>query len=217
MQIHVGTPILDHNETQARRNNQLLKEKNIFMINVMSSPGAGKTTLLEKTIDILKDKIRIAVIEGDLATAQDAERIAEKGVPVVQINTNGGCHLDANMIAKTLGNFDLDNLDLMIIENVGNLVCPAEFNLGEDLRVSLLSTTEGNDKITKYPVIFRQSHLLIVNKIDLVPYTDFSMERLYNDAKLINSALEILETSARTGQGIEEWCAWLEKASKSKV
>ena len=216
MQIHVGTPILDHNEAQARRNSQLLKEKHVFMINVMSSPGAGKTTLLEKTIDILKDKLRMGVIEGDLATAQDAERIAEKGVPVVQINTNGGCHLDANMIAKTLVNFDLDNLDLMIVENVGNLVCPAEFNLGEDLRVSLLSTTEGNDKITKYPVLFRQSHLLIVNKLDLVPYTDFNMERLYTDAKLINKDIEILETSARTGQGIEEWCAWLEKASKSK-
>lgn len=217
MQIHVGTPILHHNEAQARRNSQLLKEKNVFMINIMSSPGAGKTTLLERTIELLKDRVNIGVIEGDLATAQDAERIAGKGVPVVQINTNGGCHLDAQMINKTLVNFNLEDLDLMIVENVGNLVCPAEFNLGEDLRVVLLSTTEGNDKVTKYPVIFKQSHLLLVNKIDLLPYTDFSMDRLYQDSKFINPELTVMETSARTGEGIEEWCLWLEKLCKSRA
>jgi hydrogenase nickel incorporation protein HypB len=217
MQYQVGTPILNHNQLLARQIKDLLKQKQVFMINMMSSPGAGKTTLLEKSIDLLKDKLKLAVIEGDLATAQDAERIAKKGVPVVQINTNGGCHLDAGMIKEKLALFDLDDLELVIVENVGNLVCPAEFDLGENLRVVVLSTAEGNDKVTKYPVIFRQSHVLLVNKIDLIPYTDFDLARLFQDAEMINQDLKIMEISARTGQGIKEWCRWLEKASRLKA
>jgi hydrogenase nickel incorporation protein HypB len=216
MQYQVGTPILNHNQLQAQQNKDFLKQKKVFMINIMSAPGAGKTTLLEKTIDLLKDKLKLAVIEGDLATAQDADRIAKKGVPVVQINTNGGCHLDARMIRDKLELFDLDDLELVIVENVGNLVCPAEFDLGEDLRVVVLSTAEGNDKVTKYPVIFRQSHVLLVNKMDLIPFTDFNIERLHQDSQLVNKGLMVMEVSARTGQGIKEWCVWLEKTSRSK-
>ncbi|MBS4024386.1 MAG: hydrogenase nickel incorporation protein HypB [Clostridia bacterium] len=216
MQYQVDTPILNHNQLQAQQNKDLLKQKKVFMINIMSAPGAGKTTLLEKSIDLLKNNLKLAVIEGDLATALDAERIAKKGVPVIQINTNGGCHLDARMIGEKLELFDLDDLDLVIVENVGNLVCPAEFDLGEDLRIVVLSTAEGNDKVTKYPVIFRQSHVLLVNKIDLIPFTDFTLERLYQDSQLVNKDLLVMEASARTGQGIKEWCEWLEKASRSK-
>ena len=177
----------------------------------MSSPGAGKTTLLEKTIDQLKDRFRIGVIEGDIQTSADAERIAAHGVQVVQINTDGACHLDGNMIREALNQLDLDALDLLVVENVGNLVCPAEFDVGEKHKVMILSTTEGDDKPKKYPLMFQESSVLLVNKIDLLPYIDCRLEVIHEAAADLNPNLKVLEISATTGEGLALWTNWLEE------
>jgi hydrogenase nickel incorporation protein HypB len=176
----------------------------------MSGPGAGKTSVLEKTLTPPAG-LRIGVIEGDIAGSDDAERIARCGAPVVQINTGGACHLDANMIYEVLGELPLQELDLLVIENVGNLVCPAEFNLGENLKVMVLSIAEGHDKPLKYPLMFQESSALILNKIDLAPYLDVDLEKIRRDASLLNPRLKIFEVSCRTGQGLPEWVAWLKE------
>jgi hydrogenase nickel incorporation protein HypB len=175
----------------------------------MSSPGAGKTSLLEKTIDALKDEIGIGVIEGDIQSSIDAERIAKKGVIAVQINTDGACHLDANMIRQTFNNFNFREMDLLLVENVGNLVCPAEFYVGEDFKVMMLSVAEGDDKPSKYPLMFRESRVLLINKIDLLPYVDCSIDKMKEDSLKINPALTIFEVSCKTGEGLAEWYDWL--------
>jgi len=180
-------------------------------LNLMSSPGAGKTTLLEKTIDLLKDRLRIGVIEGDIQTSADAERIAGHGVQVVQINTDGACHLDGNMIREALTELDLDALDLLVVENVGNLVCPAEFDVGENHKVMILSTTEGDDKPKKYPLMFQESSVLLVNKIDLLPYINCRMTVIRQESAEINPNLKVLEISATTGEGLPLWTNWLEE------
>ena len=203
--VRLDSPILLRNEEAAREIRDLCQENKIFLVNIMSSPGAGKTTLLEATLRRLDRRVRTAVIEGDLATTRDADRIAALGVPAVQLNTNGACHLDARMVLQALSQLDLANLDLVIVENVGNLVCPAEFDLGESLRVVVLSTTEGNDKVSKYPLIFRTAGLMVLNKVDLLPYTDFSVPELAADTRLINPDLEILHVSARSGDGLDAW------------
>jgi len=209
MKVSVVKNILEANERIAQQNRALFDEKGLTVMNLMSSPGAGKTTLLEKTIDALKDHLRLGVIEGDIQSSQDAERIASKGIPVVQINTGGACHLDGNMIRDTFGEFDFDSLDLLVVENVGNLVCPAEFKVGEDFKAMILSVTEGDDKPSKYPLMFHESSVLLINKIDLLPYVDCSIEKVKEEALKINPHLTIFEISCKTNEGLTQWFDWL--------
>ena len=209
MKVPVIRNILEANDRIAAENRALLDKHRVFCFNLMSSPGAGKTTLLERTIEALAGKVGIGVIEGDITSDEDAKRVAKKGVKAVQINTDGGCHLDGGMILTAMGQFDLSKLDLMIVENVGNLVCPAEFNVGEHMKIMILSVAEGDDKPLKYPLMFRTSSALIINKIDLLPHVDCSVEKIRKRALKINPKLTIFEVSARTGQGIEAWAKWL--------
>ncbi len=216
--IKLESNILGSNELLARKNRNEFQNQGILVLNMMSSPGAGKTTLLERTIELLNGQLRLGVIEGDLYTDQDAQRIEKKGVQVIQINTEGTCHLDAGMVGKAFKNLpENDNLDIIFIENVGNLVCPAEFDLGEDCKVVVLSTAEGNDKPLKYPLIFHESRAVILNKIDLLPYTDFSLERFHKDLENINPNAKTFLVSGRTSQGIQDWTDWLlEEVHKKK-
>lgn len=215
MKVKVVTNILEANDRIAAENRKKFEEAGVFVMNVMSGPGAGKTSLLEKTIQELSGKMKIGVIEGDIAGADDAERIDKLGIPVVQINTGGGCHLDANMITDVLDDLPpLKELDLLIIENVGNLVCPAEFKLGEDMKVMLLSVAEGHDKPLKYPLMFQESSALILNKIDLLPYTDTDIGKMRKDSLSLNPNLIIFEVSCKTGQGITEWTNWVQTLVK---
>ncbi len=215
MKVKVVANILEANDRIAAENRKKFRDAGVFVMNVMSGPGAGKTSLLERTILKLKDTVRIGVIEGDIAGADDAERIDRLGIPVVQINTGGGCHLDANMITDVLADLPpLDELDLLIIENVGNLVCPAEFKLGEDMKVMLLSIAEGHDKPLKYPMMFQESTALVLNKIDLLPYTDTDIEKIRRDSLSLNPNLKIFEVSCKTGEGIAEWAQWVQTLIK---
>lgn len=215
MKVKVVANILEANDRIAAENRNKFNEAGVFVMNVMSGPGAGKTSLLERTIQELSGKIKIGVIEGDIAGADDAERIDKLGIPVVQINTGGGCHLDANMITDVLEDLPpLKDLDLLIIENVGNLVCPAEFKLGEDMKVMLLSVAEGHDKPLKYPLMFQESSALILNKIDLLPYTDADIGKMKKDSLSLNPNLKIFEVSCKTGQGITEWTNWVQTLVK---
>ena len=216
MKINVVKDILEANDRIAMENRNIFNENNLLVFNLMSSPGAGKTTLLERTISSLKDEIRIGVIEGDIQSSHDAERIAQEGVPVVQINTGGACHLDGNMIRDTFGSFNFAGLDLLVVENVGNLVCPAEFQVGEDFKAMILSVTEGDDKPSKYPLMFRESKVLIINKIDLLPYLDCSLDRIKSEALKINPNLVLFEVSCKTGEGLEPWYSWLKNEIKMK-
>lgn len=216
MEIQVMEDILGKNDQIAAQNQALFAQKGIFALNLMGSPGAGKTSLLEKTMAALKDDIRMAVIEGDLFTSKDADRIAQYDVPVIQINTSGGCHLDAAMVQKVLTQLDLDNLDLLIIENVGNLVCPAEFNVGEDTKAVVLSVTEGDDKPLKYPLVFKESAIAVINKVDLVPYTNFDMVSAKKDISAIHPQVPIVEVSCAKGTGLEQWYDWLRQQTSAK-
>ena len=216
MKISVVRNVLEANDRIAQQNRVMFKENNLFVINLMSSPGAGKTSLLEKTIDALKDDLIIGVIEGDIQSSHDAERVAKKGVTAVQINTDGACHLDGNMIRDTFGEFNFKELDLLVVENVGNLVCPAEFNLGEDFKIMILSITEGDDKPSKYPLMFHESKALLINKIDLLQYVDCSIDKIRKDAHMINPNLLIFEVSCRTGEGLEAWFDWLRSSVKKE-
>ena len=194
MQLEVNANIKDINDSYAAENRDIFTNKHILVLNIIGSPGAGKTTLLERLITLLESRLRVAVIEGDLATDKDAARIAALGAEVIQINTDGACHLDAKVIAKVLSAFDLDQLDLIIIENVGNLVCPASFDLGEDLRLVVMSTAEGSDKPAKYPGTFLSADWLVLTKIDLLDYLDFDLNAALTDAKRIQPALKIFQT-----------------------
>ena len=209
MKVTVVKNVLDANERIAAENRRLFDEKKIYVINLMSSPGAGKTSLVEKTITALKDRWRIAVIEGDIQDTCDADRVAALGIPAVQINTGGACHIDGNMVREALPALDLNRIDLLISENVGNLVCPAEFKIGENAKVMILSTPEGADKPAKYPLMFQESAVMIINKIDLTPYVDFDLEKARRDALALNRNLRIFEVSCKTGQGLENWFQWL--------
>ena len=209
--IRVEADLLASNEAAAQHNRRHFIAHGVYVINVMSAPGAGKTTLLERTIERLGRRYRIGVIEGDVQAREDADRIARHGVPVEQINTGGACHLDGRRVHEILDHFDLDVLDLLIIENVGNLVCPAEFDLGEHDKVMLLSVTEGDDKPLKYPLMFHVARVLLLNKVDLLPHLDFDVDRALHDARALNLDLEVFEVSARTGEGIDGWIAWLER------
>lgn len=216
MKISVIKNILEANDRIAQENRAIFDEKGLMVINLMSSPGAGKTCLLEKTIDALKDDLRIGVIEGDVQSSQDAERIAKSGIPVVQINTGGACHLDGNMIREAFQEFNFDALDLLVVENVGNLVCPAEFKVGEDFKAMILSVAEGDDKPSKYPLMFHESKVLLINKIDLLPYVDCSIEKIRKEALKINPNMTIFEISCKTGEGLETWYTWPKQETKSR-
>jgi len=209
MKVKVVTRILEANDRIADENRKRFQDAGVYVVNLMGAPGAGKTTLLERTIQALKPHCRIGVIEGDIVGSDDAERIGALDVPVVQINTGGACHLDANMISEVLSEFPLKELDLLIIENVGNLVCPAEFKVGEDLKMMVLSVAEGHDKPLKYPLMFRESAALVLNKIDLLPYMNTDMNKVRNDSLALNPQLKIFEVSCTTGAGIEPWAQWL--------
>jgi len=216
MKVSVVKNILEANERIAQENRAIFDEKNLVVFNLMSSPGAGKTSLLEKTIGALKDELRMGVIEGDIQSSQDAERIAAMGIPAVQINTGGACHLDGNMIRDTFKEFDFDALDLLVVENVGNLVCPAEFQVGEDFKAMILSVAEGDDKPAKYPLMFHESEILLVNKIDLLPYVDCSVEKIREEALKVNPGLTIFEISCKTGEGLGAWYDWLRDKVKAR-
>ncbi|MGA2554055.1 MAG: hydrogenase nickel incorporation protein HypB [Smithella sp.] len=209
MKVTVVKNVLDANDRIAAENRELFDRHKVFVINLMSSPGAGKTTLVEKTIAALKDRYRIGVIEGDIQDTYDADRIAKLDIPVVQINTGGACHIDGNMIREALPTFDLSKTDLLIIENVGNLVCPAEFKIGENVKIMLLSTPEGADKPAKYPLMFQESSALLINKMDLMQYVDFDLEKARRDALALHKDLKIFEVSCKTAAGLETWIAWL--------
>jgi hydrogenase nickel incorporation protein HypB len=207
--ITIERRVLEKNDAVAALNRRRLADHRLFSFNVVSSPGAGKTTLLERTIEALKDHWRIAVIEGDVQTDFDAQRVARYGVPAIQLVTNGGCHLEAPLVQDALAQLDLGALDVVIIENVGNLVCPANYDLGEALKVVVLSTTEGDDKPLKYPAMFRNASVLVINKTDLLPYVACDMEALRRHALDINPGLTVFELSCTTGAGLPAWCAWL--------
>ena len=209
MEIKVVKDILGANEQIAARNQQLLDSNNVFAVNLMSSPGAGKTSLILATLKRLKGKIKVGVIEGDVSSSLDAEVIGKEGVPVVQINTGGGCHLDANMVFSALGSVPLKDIKLLFIENVGNLICPAEFALGEHRKVLISSTPEGDDKPFKYPLMFHQADAVLINKIDLLPYLKFDIQAFSRTVKGMNQKVEIFPISCTTGQGIREWVSWL--------
>ena len=210
MKVKVITRILEANDRIAAENRKLFNKAGVYVINLMSAPGAGKTSLIERTITELHRKLRIGVIEGDIAGTGDAQRIEKLGIPVIQINTGSACHLDANMINEAIVDLPLKDLDLLIVENVGNLVCPAEFKVGEDMKVMILSITEGDDKPLKYPLMFQESSALILNKIDLLSYTNADLEKIKKDSLSLNPNLKIFEVSCKTGQGIAEWTEWLQ-------
>ena len=217
MKVSLNTNVLTNNNMAAQFNRELFMNSKTLVINLMSSPGAGKTTLLEETVKALSHKYRIGVIEGDLATEKDAERIRQHGAKAVQINTHGGCHLDARMIAATLPEFDLDEFDILFIENVGNLVCPSGYDLGQHHKIAVLSVPEGNDKIPKYPQMFMRTELVLLNKVDLLPYLDFDVEMAIEDLKGINPQSKLLQVSATTQQGMDQWYSWIEKAYEACV
>jgi len=209
MKVKVVTNILEANERLAAENRDIFREAGVYVINLMSAPGAGKTSVLERTIKEINGRLRLGVIEGDIAGTDDAQRIENLGIPVVQINTGGACHLDANMIREVMNDLPLRDVDILFIENVGNLVCPAEFKVGEDIKVMLLSIAEGHDKPLKYPLMFQESTALLLNKIDLLPYTNADLEKMRKDSLSLNPKLKIFDVSCRTGEGIGDWVNWL--------
>ncbi len=219
-EIKVVRRVLDANEIMARANRQLFAERRIFVLNLMSSPGSGKTTTLEKTLSHLMQDFRCAVIVGDICTTQDADRLAASGAPVVQINTDefgGDCHLAAHVIEKALDGLDLEAIDILIVENIGNLVCPAEFDIGEDKRAVILSVTEGEDKPLKYPLMFRACDAALLNKIDLLPYLDYDVKLAAANILQIKPGMPVFETSAKTEEGFGPWLAWLRDSAKEKL
>lgn len=216
MQIPVIRNVLEANEKVAARIREKLMERGILALNLISSPGAGKTTLLERTLHDLGEKYKMAVIEGDLQTDNDARRVAATGVQAVQINTDGGCHLDSNLVMAALEQIDLDGLDILFIENVGNLVCPVEFDCGEDAKVALLSVPEGDDKPEKYPLLFHLAGATLLNKTDLLPYIDFDVEKALRRIKILNPESEIFQVSCRDGANLDKWYAWLERMRAEK-
>ena len=216
MRVAVVKNILDANSRIAKENRKLFDDHNLTVINLMSSPGAGKTTLLEQMGTHFAGQMKTGVIEGDIQTTLDAERVAAAGLQAVQIETDGACHLDANMIQNALENLDLATIDLLIVENVGNLVCPAEFNVGENLKVMMLSVTEGDDKPYKYPLMFRESQVLLISKVDLLPHLRCDIEKIKEAARSINPDLIIFEISAYTGQGLDDWHNWIREQTTIK-
>lgn len=214
MEIDINRNVLDANDGDARENRSLFREKQVFVLNVMSAPGSGKTTLLIRSIKRLQPDIRCAVIVGDISTANDAERLAKTGVPVIQINTEafgGDCHLSARRIALAASTLPLSQVDLLIVENIGNLVCPAEFDIGEDAKAVVISVTEGEDKPLKYPLMFRVSDVTLYNKTDLLPHLDYDMDQAISNIGRIHPGMPVFQVSARTGEGFSPWIDWLKE------
>jgi len=209
MKVQVIQNILSANEQIAQENRRLFDARGLLVLNVMASPGAGKTSFIERTIKALRDRLRIGVIEGDIASSIDADRVARLNIPAVQINTGGACHLDANMIRSALPKLPLDETDLLLIENVGNLVCPTDFALGEHLKVLVASTPEGNDKPYKYPSIFSAVDALVLNKVDLLPLLDFDLDNFRRGVEALNPDVAFFPVSCKTGEGIPSWAEWL--------
>ena len=209
-EIDLGSDLLASNEQLAKQNRALFDEHRVYVFNLMSAPGSGKTSLLERTLPKIRDRFNVSVIEGDIQSTKDADRIRSLGIDAFQINTGSLCHLDARMIHNSLHHFDLHGLDMIIIENVGNLVCPAEFDLGEDQRVMVYSVTEGHDKPKKYPLMFFRSDLILINKTDLIPHTDFDLGKARKETVDVNSRADIIELSCKTGEGFDRWLAWLD-------
>ena len=209
MEIKVVKQILEWNEDCSNEIKKDLKEKKVCLINVLGSPGAGKTSLIVRMIEKLKEKYRIGVIEGDIAGQIDAEKIDRMGIPVVQLQTDGACHIEAMSIQHMLPMFNLDELDLLFVENIGNLVCPAEFNIGENFRVAVLSVPEGDDKVEKYPLMFQTSDALVLHKYDMMPYFEFDDKRVEQDAVDCNPGICVFRASSRTEEGLDPFFAWL--------
>jgi hydrogenase nickel incorporation protein HypB len=209
MEIKIMKNILDRNQNKAGEVRNLLAAKKVLMVNLISSPGAGKTILLERTCEELNKKFRIGIIEGDITTDRDAQRLKKYNLPIVVINTEGGCHLDSHSISKVIDSFDLDNLDVLFVENVGNLICPSQFDLGETFKLAIVSSTEGDDKPGKYPMLFREAKAVLLNKIDLIPYTNFKREAFNSDLKNINGQIPLFEISCTRGDGLKEWIKWI--------
>jgi len=209
MEIIIAKDIMKANDQIAEANLSRLDQAGTYGVNLLGSPGCGKTTLLETMSGYLRGRLNFAVIEGDLATSRDGERVEALGVPTIQINTGGGCHLDATMVATALESLHLETIDLLLIENVGNLVCPAGFRLGERLRVALLSIPEGDDKVAKYPTMFSAVDAIVINKIDLLPYLDFDLDRVRSDLQIVAPQVEMMILSGRTGEGVADFANWL--------
>jgi hydrogenase nickel incorporation protein HypB len=209
MEIKIMKNILDRNQNKANEVRSLLASQKTVMVNIISSPGAGKTTLLERTLEELSSKFRIGVIEGDITTDRDARRLQKFNIPIVVINTEGGCHLDSHSISKVLDSFDLNNLDVLFVENVGNLICPSQFDLGETFKLAVVSTTEGDDKPGKYPMLFREARAVLLNKTDLIPYTNFNLENFKNDLTGINAQVPLFEISCTRGDSMDAWFDWI--------
>ncbi|MBC8275271.1 MAG: hydrogenase nickel incorporation protein HypB [Chloroflexi bacterium] len=216
MKINVMTDVLEANDRIAAENMEVFKKHRNLVLNLISSPGTGKTTMLEKTAEMLKGKLRLGVIAGDVETARDSERLQKYKLQVVQLTTGGACHLDANMITYALPHIDLKKIDILVIENVGNLVCPAGFKVGEDYKVVMLSVTEGDEKPLKYPLVFNESALLLINKIDLLKYTNFNLKEAKANARRVNPDLDIIDISCTTGEGIADWISWLNQRYQKK-
>ena len=220
MEIDVQKNVLEANDNMADLNREYFKEKNVFVLNMMSSPGSGKTETLCRTLTKIMPAIRTGVIVGDICTRNDADRLELTGAPTVQINTDkfgGDCHLAAHLIDKAAKQFDLENLDFLIVENIGNLVCPAEFDIGEDARVVVLSVTEGEDKPLKYPLMFQVADAAVLNKIDLLPYLDYNAKKAVDNIRNVHPGIPVFELSAKTDEGIEPWIKWIETQVKSKI
>ena len=209
MQIDMKQPILDKNDKLADALRQRFAENHVYVIDLLASPGSGKTSTILATIEALRDEFNIAVIEGDIASSVDAEKIKDQGTAAVQINTGGACHLESAMIKRAIDVLDLERLDLIIIENVGNLVCPTDFDLGENMKVMILSVPEGHDKPLKYPGVFQAANAVILNKVDTAPMFNFDREAFYDSVKQLNPTAPIFPIAATTGEGVEAWATWL--------
>ncbi|GAB6178308.1 hydrogenase nickel incorporation protein HypB [Desulfobaculum senezii] len=216
MEIPVVRNILEANDRISAQLRKRFAQNKVLVLNLISSPGSGKTSTLERTLEDLRNEFKMAVIEGDILTDNDAKRVAATGAQAVQINTDGACHLDGSMILEALESIDLEGLDILFVENVGNLVCPAEFEVGEDFKVALLSVTEGDDKPEKYPLLFAESAVMVLNKIDLLPYVDFDMEKARRFATGLNKDISIYPVSCKTCEGLDGWYAWLRQKVKEK-
>jgi hydrogenase nickel incorporation protein HypB len=214
--VEVEKKVLSENQILAGQLRDRYRESGVLCVNLISAPGSGKTLLLEKTLERMDKKVRVAVLTGDLQTENDAKRLAKFGFPVKQIVTGGTCHLDARMVEKHLADWDLEDLDLLVVENVGNLVCPSSYDLGEDAKIVLLSTTEGEDKPLKYPSIFFKSELMVLTKVDLLPYVPFKAELAKENARRVHPQMEIIEVSSTTGDGLDQWMSWLERRREQK-
>lgn len=217
MEIKVVRQILEWNEDCNDELKNTFSDKKVFAINVMGSPGAGKTTLITNIIKALRDKFKIAVIEADIAGKVDAEKINDMGIPVVQLNTEGACHIEAMSIKNIISEFNLNDIDIIIIENIGNLVCPAEFNIGEDIKLAILSVPEGDDKVIKYPLMFTRADCVVINKIDMIDYFDFKYDKVVSDTKGVNPSASIFPVSSKSGKGLDDIVSWIEEKAVKKL